>query len=68
MRSLFYKEECEMKELTEMQKMEHAIAAQMRRILPNFEYQEDQTCRFCNSPESILTEEACCTGCSKLVK
>ena len=29
-------------------------------------YVPNQTCRFCNNPESILTPETCCTGCSKL--
>lgn len=27
-----------------------------------------KTCNFCNDPNSILTEEFCCVGCSKLVK
>jgi hypothetical protein len=29
-------------------------------------YRADQTCRFCLDPESILTQETCCTGCSRL--
>jgi len=29
-------------------------------------YSPNQTCRFCENPESILTKETCCTGCSKL--
>ena len=29
-------------------------------------YDPNQTCNFCNNPESILTEDTCCTGCSKL--
>ena len=27
---------------------------------------ESQTCRFCENPESILTKETCCSGCSKI--
>ena len=29
---------------------------------------KEQLCSFCENPESTLTEETCCTGCSKLVK
>lgn len=29
---------------------------------------QEQTCRFCLDPESILTKETCCTGCSILRK
>lgn len=29
---------------------------------------KEQTCRFCEDPDSILTPETCCTGCSKLHK
>lgn len=29
-------------------------------------YRKDQTCNFCLNPDSILTPETCCTGCSKL--
>ena len=29
-------------------------------------YKPNQTCRFCENPESTLTKETCCTGCSKL--
>ncbi len=25
-----------------------------------------QVCNFCNNPESILTRETCCSGCSKI--
>lgn len=27
---------------------------------------KNQTCRFCEDPNSILTKETCCTGCSML--
>lgn len=27
---------------------------------------ENQTCRFCNHSESILSRETCCSGCSKI--
>lgn len=27
---------------------------------------KNQTCNFCENPESIITKETCCTGCSKL--
>lgn len=27
---------------------------------------DEQRCRFCLNPESILTPETCCTGCSAL--
>jgi hypothetical protein len=29
-------------------------------------YDLNQTCSFCENPESILTPLTCCTGCSKL--
>ncbi len=29
-------------------------------------YEKDQTCNFCQNPDSILTKNTCCTGCSKL--
>lgn len=29
-------------------------------------YDVEQTCTFCNNPDSILTKEICCKGCSKL--
>ena len=28
-------------------------------------YRPDQTCQFCDDPNSILSKETCCTGCSK---
>lgn len=31
-------------------------------------YDANQTCSFCENPESILTTNTCCTGCSKLKK
>jgi hypothetical protein len=27
---------------------------------------KNQTCRFCENPDSILSKETCCTNCSKL--
>lgn len=53
---------------TEIQKIEFAISAQLRRLLSIPEDVKRQTCRFCENHESILTKETCCTGCSKLVK
>lgn len=29
-------------------------------------YRPDQTCHHCLNPESIMTPETCCTGCSRL--
>lgn len=26
----------------------------------------NQTCTFCNNPDSILSRETCCGGCSKI--
>lgn len=31
-------------------------------------YRLDQTCHHCLNPESIMTPETCCTGCSRLQK
>lgn len=28
----------------------------------------EQSCRFCDDPNSILIKETCCTGCNKLVE
>lgn len=33
-----------------------------------FKYKEDQKCNFCLNPESIITKDTCCTGCSVLEK
>lgn len=33
---------------------------------PERSKREDQKCRFCLDPESILTLETCCTGCGAL--
>ncbi len=35
-------------------------------IQPERSKREDQRCRFCLNPESILTLETCCTGCGAL--
>lgn len=40
--------------------------AKEKRLRKENPYRKDQTCNHCNNPESILTPETCCTGCSKL--
>jgi cytochrome c2 len=40
--------------------------ARMDRKAGKSPWTKDQTCRFCENPESILSKGTCCTGCSKL--
>ena len=36
--------------------------------LHNNQYSPDQECNHCLNPDSIMTPETCCTGCSRLQK
>ncbi len=47
-----------------MRKMEDIIIRKYRELTSL--YLPNQTFKFCENPNSILTEDTCCTGCSKL--
>lgn len=60
----------ETKRLFELQKEHNKRVSNLILLSSNHEGQQEamknQTCTFCENPQSILTEYTCCTGCSKL--